>query len=254
MKRTMKRILSMLLSGLLLFGLIATGLASQAESVYQNGDVIAFGFYPQSLVTDEETLTALDAMEKAWISYGYLSYYQPQDYMRYADMTMNGRRYRAVTTDAYRPSSVKYTINDTDRNNAQRANGIQLQTVYYYAYEPILWIVIDADEGYLLSRDILAQQDYCSGIPEQNPADGFKYRDSSYTHLLSDWATSDVRAWLNGTFMNDAFTAQERQALLVSSNGNQPYQTDSKTYPFETAPTADSVFLPSKAETMVSPV
>ncbi len=249
MKRTMKRMLSLLLAVILLGGTASAGLSvSAAGAGYQNGDVIEFGSYPQSRVTDARTLAELDALEKEWISYGYLSYYEPGDYMRYADVELNGRRYRAVTADAYRPSRVYYTIQDNDRSNPQRSNGIQLQTVYYYAYEPILWVVIDAAAGYLLSRDILAQQDYCSGLPAQNPADGFKYRDNTYAHLLSDWATSDVRAWLNETFLNDAFTAQERQAIRVSLNENQPCQTDGKTYPFETAPTEDSVFLPAKTE------
>ena len=249
MNRTMKRTISVILATILLLGSFSAGSATfAADTGYQNGDVIAFGSYPQSLVTDSETVAALDVLEKEWVSYGYLSAYVPSDYMRYADLELNGQKYRAVITDAYRPNGVGYGIQSYNPPSQQKDYGFKLQTVYYYAYDPILWIVMDAEEGYLLSRDILAQQDYCSGKPVQNPDDGFKYRDNTYAHLLSDWATSDVRTWLNGQFLDDAFTTNEAQAILVSSNNNQPYKTSSTTYPFETAETEEKVFLPSKSE------
>ena len=249
MKRTMKRTLSMLLATILLLGSFSAGAVTVAvDTGYQNGDVIEFGSYPQSRVTDEETLAALDAMDKEWISYGYLSAYVPSGYMRYADLELNGQKYRAVITDAYRPNDVGYGIQSYNPPSQQKDYGFQLRTIYYYAFEPILWIVVDAEEGYLLSRDILAQQDYCSGTPVRNPEDGFKYQDNTYAHLLSDWATSDVREWLNDQFIRDAFTTEEAQMILTSLNENQPYKTGSTAYPFETAQTEEKVFLPSKDE------
>lgn len=66
--------------------------------------------------------------------------------------------------------------------------------------EPIEWIVVDQDENsvLLLSKHILAS------IPwhgNQEPI---------------TWDQSDIRTWLNGEFLNTAFSEEERSAMILS--------------------------------------
>ena len=80
--------------------------AEAAEAACKVGDIIEFGSYPQSRVTDSATVSTLDKISKNWVSYGYYSGDESYgyrydsmvrgDWMRYADITYNGAKYRAV--------------------------------------------------------------------------------------------------------------------------------------------------------------
>lgn len=95
--------------------------APKAEAVgktYKVGDIVEFGSYPQSKVTNSSLVSALNSVSKNWVSYGYYSgtgCYATDygtgyatmvqgDWMKYADFTYNGTKYRAVTFSQYRPS------------------------------------------------------------------------------------------------------------------------------------------------------
>ncbi len=75
------------------------------------GDVIEYGAYPQSRVTDEALISALDDAPKTWTSYNYMTgtgheddgLMEASDYMKFADFFFNGAKYRAVTFTEYRP-------------------------------------------------------------------------------------------------------------------------------------------------------
>ena len=107
--------------------------------------------------------------------------------------------------------------------------------------EPIAWEVMAIHEterrALLMSRYIL------DAVPYAN-------RDGDVT-----WETSNARAWLNGTFLHTAFTAQEQAALLKSIVRNQPSFEDGVTIifkaPYDTDAgndTEDRVFLFSYQE------
>ena len=65
--------------------------------------------------------------------------------------------------------------------------------------EPLEWIVLDrTEEGTLLiTKDII------DGKPFDDGSDG-----------VTRWDTSTLRAWLNGEFLDEAFTSEENAALL----------------------------------------
>ena len=81
---------------------------AEAATTYKVGDTVAFGSYPQSEVTDSSLVSALNKVAKNWVSYGYYSgdgsysSMKPGDWMKYADFTYNGTKYRAVTFSQYR--------------------------------------------------------------------------------------------------------------------------------------------------------
>ena len=69
--------------------------------------------------------------------------------------------------------------------------------------EPLEWIVLDrTDEGTLLvTKDVI---------------DGKPFDE----HSFSLWCTSTLRAWLNGVFLEESFTAEERSELLEENLGS----------------------------------
>ena len=78
--------------------------------------------------------------------------------------------------------------------------------------EPVEWIVLDEtkDARLLLSR-------YCIECHQFNS----KHRDFV-------WEDSDIRAWLNGEFIDELFTAEEKERIILSSienPENSTYQT-----------------------------
>lgn len=248
MKRTIKRTGSFLLAMILLFGMFSAGSeAFAAESGYQVGDIVEFGAYPQTQVTDEQTLRALNALDKEWISYGYVSAYTPSDYMRYADLELDGVRYRAVTFDLYRPYATNYKAS-TFYNTNQGSNGYLLNTVYYFRFEPLRWVILD-ESGLMTTEYAVDAQAYFSAEPVQNPDDGFWYQDATYTHYASYWPTSDVCRWLNDTFYDTAFDAAQ-SALIRTTTEVDSYadSANEPTYGFGEASWEEKVFLLSKAE------
>lgn len=66
--------------------------------------------------------------------------------------------------------------------------------------EPIEWRVLDVKEGkaMIISRYGLTVRQYDSEVP------------------FPTWERSNVRAWLNGTFLNTAFTAEEQACIDVT--------------------------------------
>ena len=99
-------------------------------------------------------------------------------------------------------------------------------------YEPIEWIVLDVQDGraLLLSRYGLDVQPYHE-----------EYQDVS-------WEYCTLRDWLNYDFMNDAFSYEERQAILQVNVDNGPAQGYSEYNAPGCDSTLDYVFLLSYYE------
>ena len=111
MKKTAKQILSIALTLCMLLCIAPMSLQeAQAETLdYEVGDIIEFGTYPQSKVTDSATITALNGLALDWNYYNYYSgndswgSMKSDNFMSYADVTYGGTKYRAVKFSAYRP-------------------------------------------------------------------------------------------------------------------------------------------------------
>ena len=90
--------------------------APKAEALsptHQVGDIVEFGSYPQSEVTDSSLVSALNGVSKTWVSYGYYTVkdiYNDRrdtkvqgDWMKYAEYIYNGTKSRADTFSQSRP-------------------------------------------------------------------------------------------------------------------------------------------------------
>lgn len=184
------------------------------SDIYRAGDLVTFGFYPQSKVTDEALLAELNqaAGQLPWISYGYGAAggapEQGTDYMFYKDVALNGETYRAVTFTAYRPNSAGGEAPAAERSY-QYQNGYETNAVYYFKYEPLVWRVLDPSTGYMVCTKVIDSQAY------RNFSDA-----SAGSTNPSDWSASSLRSWLNVEnkgFFYTAFSDDEQTQIVAST-------------------------------------
>lgn len=161
----------------------------------RDGDFLYFGEYPQTLKADDVTITS-KRNEKG--------YYLGSDGAYYAKLKAKPHG-----------DSVLFSNGQT----------IKKGVVYYFKVEPIRWKILaeNQESGTAL---IL-----CDSIIERSPFYAFR----SYDAENNSYKTSDVRKFINGTFMKKAFDKGESEAI-------QETCVDSKTY------MADKLFLLSEHE------
>ena len=179
-------------------------------------DVITFGSYPQTLVSDKAILSKLNALSLDWHSYDYWLYGSRSDFMRYADAVCDGERYRAV-------------IFEETRGYAYLGE-LPSDTVYWFRWEPITWRVLDPASGLVVSEKMIDAQKYhyyCERIvlyphplnpTYQNDKHGWTayYGNEEHTHYASNYYYSEIRAWLNGEFLDWAFSTSEKSGILYT--------------------------------------
>lgn len=262
----MKKILSIILS--LLFVLYSASLVNivfaENDITYDMGDVISFGSYPQSKVTDEETIASLNKLVpdwKYWVSYGYYSgngenHSMVQgDWTRYIDVEFGGEKYRAVKFTQYRPNANQY---EASYMTEQIRGGYKTNVIYWFKYEPIQWIILDPETGLVLSEQALDAQafndtSYFSNKFSYNNYAYAVFSDSSCSNYASDYAASTIRKWLNADFFNTAFSETDKADIYYTYLNNLSYYTlidDAWAEDFDSVPTEDKVFLLSYDEVL----
>ena len=108
----MKKFLSLMLAVVMVFSVAPFTMAQTTEATeYQVGDIIQFGLYPQTEITDTALIYKLNDLApewEDWTSYGYYSgtgnygTMRRGDWMRYTDISFNDSKYRAVKFTQYR--------------------------------------------------------------------------------------------------------------------------------------------------------
>ena len=237
----MKKLMTVLLCICMVLAMIPAA-ALQYEGVqYRVGDTFTLGSYPQSKVTDANTITALEAVDKTWKSYGYYSRTDTptefgfevdgsmtaSDFMQYADFTYSGVKYRAVKFSQYRPVNTGY-LPSADASY-QDDNGYEVNTIYYFRYDSLTWKVLDRYAGLVMCTNVIdaqAFQNFAYG------SDGVCYNSMDCTEYANDWETSTLRKWLNNDFYNTAFTEEEKREIGIANLGD----------------TCDTIFVLSKAD------
>lgn len=107
-----------------------------------------------------------------------------------------------------------------------------------YKYEPVKWRVLsvseDGTDAFLMADKSLDGKVFYSDTDAKNTA---------------TWENSDVREWLNGTFMETAFSPEEQEAIKTTEIENLSYSSyydgDTETSAKDGAPTEDRIYLPS---------
>ncbi|MCD7826912.1 MAG: DUF6273 domain-containing protein, partial [Clostridiales bacterium] len=251
LKTSLKIILSiaLLLSSICMMSFTSFGEDSDNPVAGKSvGDTITFGSYPQTQVTDTSLISELDSLDLNWISYGY--YYGTDeegsevqgDYMQYCDVEYDGCMYRGVCFSEYRPQltyePTKYVY------SYSYWNGYETNITYWFKYEPITWIVLDPDEGFVISSIVLDSQPFNNVIYEGS--DGEYYVDEECTAYACDYEASYIRSWLNDNFYNVAFTSAEKEYIETSELENGIHTSGTEQY--IGANTEDKVFILSYDE------
>lgn len=250
MKKMYKRILSTLLIAVLLIGItpiggfeLSTKVSAKDISSCKVGDIIEFGSYPQSKITDSDLIAKIEAVGKSisWVDYNYYigtgtsddGNMKPVDgMMLYKDIPYNGSKYRAVKINQYRP----YRTGNTSSETYQYDNGYNKGNIYYFKYEPLSWRILDPSEGYVMCNQIIDSQAYQNFIYYNGSE---YYNSEACENYASDWVTSSLRQWLNNSFYKTAFSEEEKEQIGTSRLENK--STYSSTY--DSADTYDKIFL-----------
>lgn len=242
MKRTAKRILSTLLIVVMLIGVVPMGgfkftaKASEetTEGCFFVGDIITFGSYPQSKVTDSDLIAKIEAAgeNETWVDYNYYTgsgnwddgNMKPvDDMMLYKDIQYNGNKYRAVKINQYRPLTTGWL--STSDKTYQDDNGYYTGNTYYFKYEPLTWHVLDASTGLVVCDSIIDSQPYNNYILH---ADDEYWGDSNKKYFACNWEYSSLRKWLNNEFYNTAFSkVQQDRIKEITRENKSTYDSNS---------------------------
>lgn len=213
-----------------------------------------FGEYPQQEVDDDNdsdqslrNALNMDAGVPSagnagkWTSYGYYISGAVSEFMWYIDVDYEGNRYRGVYFASYRPNVT--TSSSSETATVQDDYGYQTNTAYWFKYEPIEWRILEQKDGnaLLLANIVL---DSVSVYHDLNDRTG------DTTVSPNNYAESDIRTWLNNTFLNTAFDADAKKLIATTNVHNDASTTKTEDNPYACADTEDRVFLLSYADVM----
>jgi hypothetical protein len=260
MMKLSKKLLSVILCLIMVFGSVVAGgngfadwlnaisIKASAED-YSVGDTIYYGSYPQNKVSDSELIAELNKQNGQWISYNYYSgtgsrddgNMAPSNFMRYKDIYYNGKKYRAVTFDSYRPSATgeKLSVSST---SIQNNNGYAFQLIHWFEFNPLKWRILDPSTGFIMCDSVIDCQAFSNYV--------YHHFNSSNKNA-SDWETSSLREWLNNDFSDTAFSEAQQSNIKVSNNSNKCRATINGTVGYEdydSNDTQDKIFLLSYDE------
>ncbi len=236
MKKARKILCALLVVVMCLSSAPLIGFDFTAEAAdYQVGDIIQFGSYPQSKVTDEALIAELNALSPEWdewTSYGYYSgngqigSMVPGDWMRYTDIIYNGTKYRGVKFTQYRPTNTSVAPSAAD--SLQDEMGYFTNEIYWFKFESISWQILDLDTGFVVSKTLLDCQPYSNTIyinPNASSTGTASFNDPAYTNFANNYETSSIRKWLNEDFYNTAFSDSEKKKINTTTIKNDGYIT-----------------------------
>ena len=211
------------------------------------GDVIEYGRYPQSMVTDTDLIYALNEIDPYDVYWDSLGYYAagshgamtPTDAIRYKDVNYHGEMYRGVIFNDYKASNTWEDSGD----NFTVPFVPTLNTFYWFKFEPLRWRVLDPDEGLVICESIIDARAYNDYLTLDRY---WYYGDADMTYLAGNYIESSIRAWLNDDFYNTAFNAAEQSNMLAATLNNECSMTLSGSdnfHEFDLPETNDQVFL-----------
>ena len=255
-KRAFCLIAAVLLTAAFLCPVHAQSLQSR-QSVY-------LGSYPQTLVRDTELTQQLASLNADWHDYPYYAgtgeygSMRQTELMRYCDVAYQGQRYRGVAIDVYRPSYPYLAVGGATEYLAQFKNGYYQQTVCWFRYEPVEWVVLDAASGLLITKNVLDAQAFSDtvyykatpGVVYDGPGMDVSdwYSDAACTVYMSNYEQSSIRSWLNDTFLGTAFNWYEQRALRYTTLQNDDFRDQA----FSCPATSDRVYFLSYQDVMDS--
>ena len=180
------------------------------------GAYVYYGEYPQTLKADNVTLGATADGN---------GYYTGSDGAKYAKVT-------AAPAERFPGDQIVF-------GNDER---IVTGTDYFFKVEPIKWRILEQSNGssLLLTDQIIGYSAYYSSEAERTIGGSTVY--------ASNYANSDIRTWLNGTFYNVAFSSGQQQGIQITTVDNSAATTSLSTNTYVCENTQDKVFLLANRE------
>lgn len=155
---------------------------------------VQYGLYPQSNVNDSKLIEALEKTEQT--SFNNYYYYNREYYVKK----------KAVLA---RDNNTEELLDVREFDNGDE---IVEGNEYWFKVEPIKWNVLkdSTDNLFLLSEKLIDVQKYDRGSVKTI---------SGKTYMPNNYKYSDVRDWLNGTFIHNAFRFNDSsiQKMLVDN-------------------------------------
>ena len=257
MKKVFKRILSALLAVIMLVGIAPlTGIDFKAEAAnktYKVGDIIEFGSYPQSEVTDSALISKLDKASEnvEWTSYNYYtgtgSYsfsdwvdgeMKPSDYIFYKDFYYSNKKYRAVNITKYRPFNTG--ASHDEQNSHQNENGYYINNIYYFIFEPLTWRILSPADGLVMCDKAIDSQAFQNIVYDNGV---LCYGNKQCLNYATNWGTSSLRQWLNDDFYYTAFSTSEKKQISISHLENKDMYETMYVQSFDGEDTDDKIFI-----------
>ena len=188
---------------------------SQTESVQvytREGNYIYFGEYPQTIKSPDVTVGEVADED---------GYYPGSDGERYAKIIAHPYNSGCTFTDG---------------------SSVTSGSTYYFKVEPIRWKILSESDGsaFILADQILSNKRYNDTLTG-TVVDGEIAYANNYMH-------SDIRAWLNGEFLNTAFGEVAQSLIETTEVDNSVDSTGYNKNQYACENTVDKVFLLSYGE------
>lgn len=191
--------------------------------IADNKKFIEFGSYPQSEVFRNSTLyatlttlagtlpTKTNPLDWSCFDDFYAEYTQ-QNYGFYKDIVYNNDVYRAYYVLQPRTISASQPDFDVDNPYQMVKNGYNVETLYFFKFEPIIWEVMKTKEGAttLAPTCVLDNMYFCTRDPDTS------YIVNGKDIPICNYEYSDIRYWINNNFYNTAFSDIEKSKIQTS--------------------------------------
>lgn len=184
--------------------------SSSEEIITPSSSYLEYGYYPQTIVDDGETINQLNSLTP--LSSGY--YFYDNNY------------YFKDIASVYPDYSVMYTAHASKFSNNEE---IITGNSYYFKVEPIKWRLIkETTDNYLLYSDIILDVTY-------------------FDDVSNNYKESHIREFLNNDFYQKAFFLDDSK-IIISEVDNSINSTRDEENDYLCENTFDKVFIPSDAD------
>ena len=184
-----------------------------------DGKYVTLGSYPTNKITDEEliaslteklTTTAPTAASDNWKAYTHWFGWDSSKSKSvaktdalYQDITYGGSKYRAVYFNSGLAKNCSQTYSES--NQYQQTNGYEVQTLYFFDYQPLKWTIVEEGENHytLLATKVL---------------DGVCFTHDGAAGYIGTY--NDLRLFTENSFYNWAFEDYEKEFFTEVSFKN----------------------------------
>ena len=160
-------------------------------------------------------------------------------YYKDIDLDLDGKYdYRGVCFNSYRPYNINHE--SIESMTYQDENEFELNTKYWFKYQPIEWDILkeyEGDEALIITNLMIDSQEFYLNC------DTDKFDHNGGNGYSNNYELSNIRIWLNQTFYENAFSTNDKKIINTKTVNNS--QTPSK---YSSNNTEDKIKLLSSEE------